>query len=412
MAGVTESNNWSTEIYRFETEDVVEGGEDGLDNLPGKQLAGRTNWLRLMITALCTAESVPVLNNETTQFLTALDSRIGNAISALVDSSPAALDTLSELAAALGDDPNFATTVTNALALKAPLASPAFSGTPTVPTAAPGTSDTQVANTEFVQEAIAEISSGASLNGSFRNLKSSATGTNALVNITIDELVTGDGAGGYLSTSNWNDTLNMAVAGAGGLDTGLVAASTWYYIFGITKDDGTKAYLASLSSTSPALPTGYTKFARIGSLRTDATANKYPLSFIQRDRCIQYKISAGSNVTGMPIMASGIAGSPSTPTWVPVATGSFVPPTAGKIKISAAFNTATSSQIGMVAPNNNFGAFANGTNPPPIAFAGSASTGGAAYQTAEFVLESSNIYFASSHTTTSIVACLGYTDNL
>lgn len=43
------------------------------------------------------------------------------AIAALVASSPAALDTLNELAAAMGDDPNFATTVTNALAGKQPL---------------------------------------------------------------------------------------------------------------------------------------------------------------------------------------------------------------------------------------------------------------------------------------------------
>ena len=43
------------------------------------------------------------------------------AIAALVASSPAALDTLNELAAALGNDPNFATTMTNALAGKQPL---------------------------------------------------------------------------------------------------------------------------------------------------------------------------------------------------------------------------------------------------------------------------------------------------
>ncbi|MDD0832006.1 prophage tail fiber N-terminal domain-containing protein [Escherichia coli] len=42
-------------------------------------------------------------------------------LAALVDSSPEALDTLNELAAALGNDPNFATTVTNALAGKQPL---------------------------------------------------------------------------------------------------------------------------------------------------------------------------------------------------------------------------------------------------------------------------------------------------
>lgn len=43
---------------------------------------------------------------------------VKSAIAALVDSSPGALDTLNELAAALGNDPNFATTVTNALAGK------------------------------------------------------------------------------------------------------------------------------------------------------------------------------------------------------------------------------------------------------------------------------------------------------
>lgn len=43
---------------------------------------------------------------------------IADAVAALVDSSPAALDTLNELAAALGDDANFATTMTEALAGK------------------------------------------------------------------------------------------------------------------------------------------------------------------------------------------------------------------------------------------------------------------------------------------------------
>ena len=45
------------------------------------------------------------------------------AIANLVDSAPATLDTLNELAAALGDDPNFATTVTNSIATKLPSAS-------------------------------------------------------------------------------------------------------------------------------------------------------------------------------------------------------------------------------------------------------------------------------------------------
>ena len=49
-------------------------------------------------------------------------------VAAITDSAPATLDTLNELAAALGDDANFSTTVTNSIALKAPLASPTFTG--------------------------------------------------------------------------------------------------------------------------------------------------------------------------------------------------------------------------------------------------------------------------------------------
>ena len=49
------------------------------------------------------------------------DNAATTAAANLVDSAPGALDTLNELAAALGDDPNFATTVTNSLAGKQPL---------------------------------------------------------------------------------------------------------------------------------------------------------------------------------------------------------------------------------------------------------------------------------------------------
>ena len=49
----------------------------------------------------------------------------------LINSAPGALDTLDELAAALGDDASFAATVTTSIGLKAPLESPAFTGTVT-----------------------------------------------------------------------------------------------------------------------------------------------------------------------------------------------------------------------------------------------------------------------------------------
>lgn len=49
-------------------------------------------------------------------------SEVNTKIANLVDSAPTTLDTLNELAAALGDDADFSTTVTNSIATKAPLA--------------------------------------------------------------------------------------------------------------------------------------------------------------------------------------------------------------------------------------------------------------------------------------------------
>ena len=68
-------------------------------------------------------------SNDTTPATTAY---VTTALANLVDSAPGTLNTLNELAAALGDDANFSTTVTNSIATKAPLASPSLTGTVTV----------------------------------------------------------------------------------------------------------------------------------------------------------------------------------------------------------------------------------------------------------------------------------------
>jgi len=59
---------------------------------------------------------------------TETNSQISTALAGLVDSAPTTLDTLNELAAALGDDPNFATTVTNSIADKLPLSGGTLTG--------------------------------------------------------------------------------------------------------------------------------------------------------------------------------------------------------------------------------------------------------------------------------------------
>ena len=59
------------------------------------------------------------LNSKANQSTTYTKTEVDTAIANLVDSAPDTLNTLNELANALGDDANFATTITNSLASKA-----------------------------------------------------------------------------------------------------------------------------------------------------------------------------------------------------------------------------------------------------------------------------------------------------
>ncbi|EJB4939755.1 phage tail protein [Escherichia coli] len=97
----------------------------------------------------------PAAGNNTTQVATTAFVQV--ALTALINGAPATLDTLKEIAAAINNDPKFSTTINNALALKAPLLSPALTGTPTAPTAAQSVNNTQIATTAFVKSAIAAM---------------------------------------------------------------------------------------------------------------------------------------------------------------------------------------------------------------------------------------------------------------
>ena len=91
-------------------------------------------------------------------------------IADLVDSSPGTLNTLNELAAALGDDANYATTITNSLALKAPLANPSFTGTTLEITNTSNSVTSKIKNNQTSGDTYAELqiySAGTSLNRQF-----------------------------------------------------------------------------------------------------------------------------------------------------------------------------------------------------------------------------------------------------
>jgi hypothetical protein len=82
--------------------------------------------------ALTGTPTAPTANTATNTTQIATTAFVQQEIAILTDSAPGLLNTLDELAAALGDDENFAATTANSIALKAPLASPTFTGLVTV----------------------------------------------------------------------------------------------------------------------------------------------------------------------------------------------------------------------------------------------------------------------------------------
>lgn len=252
----------------------------------------------------------------------------------------------------------------------------------------------------------------ASVQGAFKNLKASATGTNATVTVSADEIVVEDSSNNYRTLRNVALSINSAASGANGLTTATtLAGSTWYAVWVIyNPSTQTTAGLLALSSSAPTVPSGYTMMARVGWIRTDGTANMYPLSFTQAGRRVQYKIGTG-NVPNLPVIASGAQGFVgSTATYVAASVANFIPPTAATIHVLAYIpvNTAT-----LVAPSPGYGSFSSANNIPHIS--------GAAYTSsnwmsgnAEMVLEGTypqNIYYAGGQSAC-FASVIGWEDNL
>lgn len=206
MANLPEQKTWIDGIYQLETSDPVVGGPGGISNRQAEQLASRTTYLKSeqektgsdlathvgavdphtqyapkASPALTGTPTAPTAAQTANSNQIATTAFVKAAITTLINGSPAALDTLQELANALGNDPDFRTTVLNAIAdakadatnklnahastldahpQYAPKASPAFTGTPTAPTAATGSNDTQLATTAFVKAAVAALVNG------------------------------------------------------------------------------------------------------------------------------------------------------------------------------------------------------------------------------------------------------------
>ncbi|EPU5644075.1 phage tail protein [Escherichia coli] len=257
----------------------------------------------------------PAAGNNTTQIATT--AFVQAALTALINGAPATLDTLKEIAAAINNDPKFSTTINNALALKAPLSSPALTGTPTAPTAAQSVNNTQIATTAFVKSAIAAMVGSApaaldTLNelaaalgndpnfattmlnalagkqpldntltnlsgkdvaglltylqlresfsgvvGQSRNARMSVAAASATATFSADELIVEDGDGRQYRLSNFNKSVDLMKTGAGGMDTGTVPATGFVALYAIYNPTTDMSSLLAVNATSAEAPEIY-----------------------------------------------------------------------------------------------------------------------------------------------------------
>lgn len=110
-------------------------------------------------------------------------------------------------------------------------------------------------------------------------------------------------------------TINMTVNGqVNRLDTGSLAASTWYYVY-LISNGTTHGGLASASATAPTMPSGYTFRCRVGAFKTDGAAVVIP--YAQNGHWVMYDDRAATQVLYVTTSATG---------FTDVACGAFVPP--------------------------------------------------------------------------------------
>lgn len=259
----------------------------------------------------------PAVNNAqiaTTQF-------VKTALANLVASAPTTLDTLNEIATALGNDPNFSATITASLGnrlrvdaaqgltsgqqaqgranlgLATIASSGAYSdltGTPTLGTAAAKNVGTAAGNVVQLDATTGKlpavdgslltnvVSSQTILQGHLSGLTLSTAGGSSSFGIAAGQAAD-SAASAYMSLATAYTKTTAAWAagsGNGALDTGAIAASASYHVFLIKNiTSGISDVLVSLSATAPALPSGYTLSRRIGSMKTDASSHW--VAFIQ-----------------------------------------------------------------------------------------------------------------------------------
>lgn len=234
---------------------------------------------------------------------------------------------------------------------------------------------------------------------SFRSLAASATGSSSSVSVSADEVVVRNASGDPALLTGVSLSIDSAASGVNGLDTGAVASNTWYAIW-VIWNGTTVAGLLSLSGTAPTMPSGYTHKTRVGWIRTDGTANKYPLAFVQRGRRVQY-VLAGA-LTAYPALFFGTTSGAQA-----VSVSSFCPNTAAAIAVTWGVVGTGSGATVAIGPNASSAV----SSSAGFAYIGSSSNTFSGTNNCLMLLESSSMYVNSSNGN-GHVSATGWEDNL
>lgn len=216
---------------------------------------------------------------------------------------------------------------------------------------------------------------------------------NTSYDMSADTAVMVTSAGVSKTVTSPSVTINATVNGANGLDSGSLAAATWYYGY-LINNGTTTAGLLSASATAPALPSGYTYTCRLSAIRTASTSAIFQRTQ-QRGADANFTVPSGATV-GLPMIISGTSGNVGIPTWTSVSSAtSFVPTTATRVRV--VFTSGNSTQGAIIAPTNNYGGNTSITNPPPCE-AATGSAGANALFICDMQIESMSpvFYYAGS----------------
>ena len=172
----------------------------------------------------------------------ASETYVDTAISTLVDTAPDALNTLNELAAALSDDANFATTVTDSLALKAPLASPIFTGTVTIPTL--------------------DVTGDVEVTGKLSSIGNFAVGTTP-----------GNNYQAMVYSNSGDEQLYLIQDGTGGTPLRIDNSGGSYGVWLNQYGDGTAVYIDSANTDSPGISGRFTSLTTAAAMYVYSSSN-------------------------------------------------------------------------------------------------------------------------------------------